>query len=401
MNSEQKNYNKTMYACFIAYFVGAIVNCFAPLLFVTFQTDFNIPLSSITLIASLNFLVQLVVDLVCAGVVDKIGYRPCLITAHVFCALGVIGLATLPFLFSNAFIGLLISMLFYAVGGGLLEVLVSPLVEACPSKNKARAMSLLHSFFCWGVVVMVLVSSAFFLIFGIENWRYLCLFWAVVPIINIVLFSIVPIYKLRKEDEEKPKTTTILKKWRFWVLVLMMACAGASETSISQWASTLAETSFGVNKILGDMLGILMFSVFMGLSRAIFAKFGEKINLDKFMIFCSALCVVCFLGISLIPSAVVGLICCALSGFGVGILWPGTISITSAKLKGGTAMFAFLAVGGDIGAATGPAITGFISSAFNGDFRIGILFSLVFPLLMLLLVILNSKKTNKSLYEKK
>ena len=378
------NYQMTIYACFIGYIVQAIINNFAPLLFLTFQDSYGIPLSQITLLVTINFGVQLLVDLLAIGFVDKIGYRASMIIAHICAAVGIVMLAVLPAVLPNAFVGLLIAVLVYAVGGGLLEVLVSPVMEACPTDNKEKAMSLLHSFYCWGHVGVVLISTAFFKIFGIENWRILAVIWALVPLANTFLFSKVPVASLISEGEEGLSVKQLAKQKIFWVFMLMMLCAGASEQSVSQWASTFAEKGLGVSKTIGDLAGPMAFAILMGGARAFYGKYGEKINLEKFMVGSSILCVAAYLCIALVPNPLVGLIGCAICGLSVGIMWPGTFSKAAAAMpSGGTAMFAFMALAGDLGCSGGPTVVGTISSLFGEDLRKGILAAVIFPILLM------------------
>ena len=384
-NIQKEDYNKTIYACFIGYIVQAIVNNFAPLLFLTFQTQYGIALSKITLLVTINFGIQLLVDLVSVKFVDKIGYRVSMLLAHGFAATGILLLAILPELISNSFIGLLIAVVLYAVGGGLLEVLVSPVMEACPTDNKEKAMSLLHSFYCWGHVGVVLLSTVFFSIFGIGSWKILAIVWALVPIINGILFAKVPIAPLMPEGETGLSLKELFATKLFWIFMLMMICAGASEQAVSQWASTFAEKGLGVGKTVGDLAGPMTFAVLMGTSRLLYGKYGDKLNLDHFMIGSGLLCITSYLVISLVPNAAVGLLGCAVCGLSVGIMWPGTFSKASATIKGGgTAMFALLALGGDIGCSGGPTLAGFVSGCFGDDLRKGILAAVIFPILLVL-----------------
>lgn len=390
-------YQKTIYACFTGYIVQAIINNFVPLLFLAFQDTYSIPLSKITLLVTINFALQLIVDLMSVSFVDKIGYRVSMMIAHILSAAGLILLAFLPDILSNHFAGILISVMIYAVGGGLLEVLVSPVVEACPSDHKEQTMSLLHSFYCWGHVGVVLISTVFFRIFGIDNWKILACIWAVIPICNTFAFAKVPIASLIEEGEKGFSVKELAKQKTFWVFMLMMLCAGASEQSVSQWASTFAEKGLGVSKTIGDLAGPMAFAVLMGLSRALYGKFGEKINLDHFMIGSSILCVASYLCISLVSNPVISLISCAVCGLSVGIMWPGTFSKASWDLpKGGTAMFAFMALAGDMGCSGGPTLVGMISDKFGDDLKKGILTAVVFPLLLLAGIFI-SRKTKKRL----
>lgn len=378
------NYNKTVQACFIGYVVQAIVNNFVPLLFLTFQNSYGISLQRITLLVTFNFGIQLLVDLASIGFVDRIGYRASMIIAHAMAAAGLILLTVLPEIFSDPFWGLLVAVMIYAIGGGLLEVLVSPVVEACPTDNKEKAMSLLHSFYCWGHVGVVLLSTLFFRIFGIENWKYMAIVWSLIPIANGILFSRVPIAPLLDEGEEGLTMAELFKKKIFWVLMLMMLCAGASEQAVSQWASTLAEKSFGINKTIGDLAGPMAFAILMGSSRAFYGKFGEKINLERFMQYSAILCMISYLMIAFIPVSALGILGCAVCGLSVGIMWPGTFSMAAVSVKrGGTALFALLALAGDVGCSSGPTYVGMISGVLSDNLKMGIFAALVFPILMI------------------
>ncbi len=376
-------YKKTIYACFTGYIVQAIVNNFVPLLFLTFESTYNIPLSRITILITLNFGIQLLVDLLSAGFVDKIGYRVSIMSAHIFSAAGLLGLAFLPELFPDAYAGLLVSVIIYALGGGLLEVLVSPIVESCPTENKEKAMSLLHSFYCWGHVGVVLFSTLFFKAFGIGNWKILTCIWVIVPVVNTFIFAKTPIASLMEEGEKGMSILELCKTKVFWILMLMMTCAGASEQSVSQWASIFAERGLGVGKTVGDLAGPMAFAILMGSARAFYGKFGDRINLDHFMAGSGILCVISYLCISLSPSPVISLAGCAVCGLSVGIMWPGSFSKASAMLRnGGTALFALLALAGDLGCSGGPTLVGYISSMAADDLKKGILAAVIFPLLL-------------------
>lgn len=380
----KNGYNKTIVSCFVGYIVQAIINNFIPLLFLTFQGSYGISLSKITLLVTFNFGAQLVVDILAIGFVDKIGYRASMIIAHVFAAAGLVSLTILPELFADPFVGLLLSVMIYAVGGGLLEVLVSPVVEACPTDNKEKAMSLLHSFYCWGHVGVVLLSTLFFHLFGISNWKILAVIWAIVPLLNAAAFIKVPMAQLLEEGDKGLSMKELASMKMFWILMLMMLCAGASEQAVSQWASALAEKGFGISKTMGDLIGPMAFAILMGSSRAYYGKFGDKINLEKFMIGSSILCMISYLMISLLPIPALGLLGCALCGLSVGIMWPGTFSVASAAMpRGGTAMFAFLALAGDMGCSSGPTFVGFISGALGDNLKLGVLAAIIFPALLI------------------
>ena len=383
-----RKYNKTIYACFVGYIVQAIIVNFAPLLFLTFQNSYAISWSSISALITINFCVQLCVDLLCAKFIDRIGYRAGILIAHGAAALGLAGMAFLPELMGDPFWGLVICVSVYAVGGGILEVLVSPMVESCPTTNKEGYMSLLHSFYCWGHVGVVLLSTLFFAVFGIENWKILSLLWALVPVANGVAFAFVPIATPQSAGQAGLPLGKLLRSGLFWIFFLMMLCAGASEQGVAQWASAFAEKALGIPKAVGDLAGPLSFAVMMGTVRALFAKFSDRISLDKALTICGLLCVVSYLLASLSPSPVLSFIGCALCGVSVAIMWPGTLSTGAAQIKGGgTAMFALFAVAGDVGCSVGPTLVGMVSDRLGGDLKRGILAGAIYPIGLLVAIL--------------
>ena len=388
----KNQYNKTITACFVGYIVQAVVNNFTPLLFLFFQKSYHVPLSQITLLVTFNFGIQLLVDLLSVGFIDKIGYRASMVIAHVLSAAGLVLLTVLPDVLPTPFVGILIAVMIYAIGGGLLEVLVSPVVEACPSDNKEKAMSMLHSFYCWGHAGVVFISTLFFYVAGIENWKILAIIWALIPVGNAIVFTRVPIATLIEDGESGLGLKELFRMKIFWILLVMMICAGASEQAVSQWASTFAEKGLGISKTAGDLAGPMAFAVLMGTSRLFYGKYGDRIHLERFMVYSSLLCILSYLGISLFPVPLLSLIACAVCGLSVGIMWPGTFSKASAALpKGGTAMFALLALGGDIGCSGGPTLVGMVSGALGDNLKIGVLAGIIFPALLLMGIILCGK----------
>lgn len=385
-------YKNTLVFCFIGYIVQAISINFLPLLFITFQDTYGIPLSQITLLVTINFLVQLGVDISAPLYVDRLGYRGCIVTAHIFSAAGFLLLMTLPEILPP-FTGLLISVITYAIGSGLIEVMVSPITESCPTDNKEKAMSLLHSFYCWGQVGVVLISTVFFAVFGIQNWRFLAGVWAVIPIVNGIFFAKTPIAPLIAEGERGMKIGELLRSKIFWVLIVMMLCAGAAEHAIVQWASAFAEKGLGITKSLGDLAGPMAFGILMGLTRVFYGKYGDKINLDHFILGSGVLCIIAFSLVVFVPSPIVNLIGCALCGIGVAILWPGTLSKAAVSLRnGGTTMFAWLAVAGDLGCSAGPTVVGLVSGAAGDNLKTGILAGMIFPVALVVCLLLNFRK---------
>lgn len=376
------NYNHTLYASYLGYVTQAIVNNFAPLLFLTFQSEFDIPLGQITMLVTINFGLQLLVDLFSAKFVDRIGYRVCVVSAHFCAAAGLVGMAVLPRIMPP-YQGLLAAIVLYAIGGGLIEVLISPIVEACPTQRKAAAMSLLHSFYCWGHVFVVLMSTAFFALFGTANWRVMACIWALLPLFNAFYFARVPIAQLNEEGDGMSIKALFSMKL-FWVFMLLMVCAGASEQAMSQWASAFAESGLKVNKTVGDLAGPCMFAVFMGLSRLFYAKYSHKVSLKGFMAGSGCLCIVSYLLAAFAPHPLVALLGCGLCGLSVGIMWPGTFSLATQRCPtGGTAMFALFALAGDLGCSSGPTLVGLVADAAGG-LKSGLTAALTFPVLLLL-----------------
>jgi len=390
----RKSYEHTIYASYIGYITQAIINNFAPLLFLTFVSDYGLTLDKITLITTINFLVQLTVDLLAAKAIDKIGYRTAILAAHIFAAAGLTGMAVLPDILGDAYVGLLIAVVLYAIGGGIIEVLISPIVEACPTEKKEGAMSLLHSFYCWGHVFLVVVSTLFFYVFGIENWKVLACIWALVPLFNIFYFSLVPIYPV-VEEHKKMELGTLLRQKSFWLLMVIMVCAGASEQAMSQWASAFAESGLHISKTLGDLAGPCAFAICMGTARALYGKYSEQIPLKKMMMGSAVLCIVCYLIAALTVNPLFGMIGCALCGFSVGIFWPGTFSVAAWELPtGGTAMYALMALAGDAGCSAGPTVVGFVANAMEGNLKAGLLAAILFPMVILVgISVIRGRKT--------
>lgn len=390
-----KNYRKTLTACYLGFITQAICANFAPLLFLKFHNDYQIPLGQIALISTVFFLTQLIVDVLCSYFADRIGYRKCVVASELCAAAGLIGLAFLPDLFPNPLTGIIISVIVYAIGSGLIEVLCSPIVEACPFDHKEAVMSLLHSFYCWGSVGVILLSTCFFAILGTDSWKWLACIWAVIPLYNIYNFATCPI-EHTTDDGKGMKISGLFRVPLFWIAIILMVCAGASELSMAQWASAYTESALGFSKAVGDLAGPCMFAITMGVSRIIFGKYGDRLDLMRFMVGSGVLCLSCYIAASISNNPVIGLIGCIMCGFSVGIMWPGTISICSGRLpEGGTAMFALLAMAGDLGGAFGPSLVGNITQNAENDLRKGMLVGCVFPLVLILslLILKNMRRT--------
>lgn len=390
-----KNYNKTKLACYLGFITQAIAANFIPLLFLKFHKDYGIPLGRIALISTVFFLTQLAVDLFCAKFVDRIGYRICIVTSSVCSAVGLMALAFLPDMTSDPFVGIIICVMVYAIGCGLIEVLCSPIVEACPFDNKEATMSLLHSFFCWGSVGTILISTIFFVIFGLDSWRILAILFALVPAINIYNFATCPIEYLVDEGEGM-SIKSLFKTPLFWLAIVLMVCSGASEISMSQWASAYAEAALGLSKTLGDLFGPCLFAVAMGICRILYGKYGDKVNLTHFMLGSGVLCVICYILVAFFENPIVGLIGCITCGFSVGTMWPGTLSISSQKFPtGGTAMFALLAMAGDLGGSIGPAVVGRVTQYMNDNIRVGMTVGTAFPIVLVIGLICFGKNASR------
>ncbi len=391
--NNKPNYNKTLTACYLGFVTQAITANFAPLLFLTFKSTYGIGLEKIALIPLVFYLTQLIVDLGATKFADQIGYRICVVFSQVLSAAGLLFLAVLPEVFSDPFIGILIAVVLYAIGSGLIEVLVSPIVEACPFENKEGKMSLLHSFYCWGAVGVISGSTLFFAIFGVESWKILTLIWALVPLYNTFNFVSCPIERLI-EDGKSMGIRNLLKTPIFGLMIVLMVCSGASEATMAQWASAFTESAIGVSKTVGDLAGPCAFAMFMGISRMLYGKFGERLDLTRVMLACGIMCTCCYLLASLSELPILGLAGCALCGLAVGIMWPGSISLSSQKCpRGGTAMFAFLALAGDLGAMVSPAMVGTLAEMSDGNLKTGLLVATIFPLILVwALLILNKAK---------
>ena len=387
---EKPNYKKTLRACYLGFITQAICANFAPLLFLTFHKDYRIPLGLIALIPVTFFFTQLVVDIFCAKFVDRIGYRVSIVASEAFSALGLIFLAFLPEIFpaERAFTGIIISVILYAIGSGLIEVLCSPIVEAYPFENKEKTMSLLHSFYCWGWLGVTVISTILFTLLGLQNWKIISCLWALIPLYNIYNFVTCPIEKL-VDDGKGMKILELLKTPVFYAAVILMMCSGASELSMAQWASAFVESGLGFSKTVCDFAGPCLFAVTMGICRVFYGKFGEKVELSKFMTGSGILCLFCYILASLFKNPVIALTGCIMCGFSVGIMWPGTLSITSKKLPaGGTAMFALLAMAGDLGGAMGPGIVGMISQKNGDNLQAGLFAGSIFPVILIVFLVI-------------
>ncbi len=389
------NYNHTITASYISYTVQALVNNFTPLLFVTFSLNYGISLDKIGLLVTINFLFQLVIDSIAARFLDKIGYRTSMICAQFSAAFGFILLGFLPDII-DPFFAIIISTLFTALGGGLIEVTVSPVVEAIPEDKKHKgAMSILHSFYCWGQLLTVLVSTLFFVFCGIKNWRIMSFLWACLPLLNGIYCFFIPIRSLNETATPLPMKKLLANKL-FWLFIFIMVCAGATELTVSQWASALAEKNLNVSKTVGDLTGPCIFALLMGLVRAFYGKFSDKLKIENALLLSGIIGVIGYLMISLSANPVISLSGCALTGIASALLWPETLTLSAKSIYGGgTAMFALLALGGDLGCSIGPGIAGCFSEIFGQNLQIGVLSGIIFPIGIIVGAIIYKTKTNK------
>lgn len=391
------NHKHTLTACFSGYFTQAIVVNFIPLLFLTFCREYSISLEKVTLLVTVNFFLQLLTDLASAKIISKIGFRLGMVGANVLALLGLIIISLLPLLI-NPYLALVLGVSLCAIGSGLEEVLISPIVEACPTQRKSAVMSLAHSFYCWGTVVVVALSSLFFIVCGINDWKILTLLWAIVPTVNAIFFSVVPIYNDKNYGGKAGGMKNLFNSKVFWVFAFIMIFAGISEMSMTQWASAFVESALRVDKTLGDLIGPCMFALMMAISRTTYATFSDKINLKAYIIGSSVLSVIAYLLAVLSPFASLSLVACALCGFAVGMMWPGTLSLAASTIGSSTALFALCAVFGDVGSTIGPTLVGLVSGAFNDDLRKGLLCIAIFPILIIIgLLTLKSKKAKPEL----
>ncbi len=377
----QTNYKSTLHACYLGYVTQALIVNLPPLLFVVFRDQFGLSYTMLGSLVVVVFITQLVVDALSIRFIDKIGQRTSAVIAHVFAAAGMAALAFLPRLMPQPYVGLIIASVLFSIGGGLIEVLVSPIVESLPGDAKASSMSLLHSFYSWGQVLVIILSTATLLLLGQKLWFVLPLLWAVLPVITLVKFTKVPLVPPEGEGTRTPLKKLVTSKI-FMIALLLMVCSGAAEQAMGQWASLFAEKGLGISKMLGDLLGPCLFAVMMGIVRTLYGIKGQQINMQKTLLGCSLLCIVSFAITALVPVPAISLLGCSLCGLSVSLMWPGMLSLTAEGFpSGGTAMFAMMALGGDLGCSVGPWLTGVVADGSN--LNMGLLSGMIFPAIML------------------
>ena len=387
---------QTIYAAYVGYLTQAITINFSPLLFLTFEKSYGISIGKISLLIAISFFTQLMADSFVAKWERRLNIRAFAVGAHLAAALGMCGFAFLPEILPSSFAGLIIATVVAAAGGGIIEVVISPIVEACPTPEKSSAMSLLHSFYSWGLAAVVLLSTIFFNTVGIESWRILTCLWAIIPAIGAVAFIFVPIYELDTEEKTDRGALSLFKNKLFWVFFTVMFCSGASEMAMSQWASSFAESGLGVDKSTGDLLGPFAFAMLMGSARVFYGIQGGRIKLSRFITISAVLCVASYLLTSLSPYPLLSLIGCAVCGLSVGIMWPGSYSIAAENISTrGVRMFALLAIAGDLGCLAGPTLAGWLAELWQGNMKPAFLICTVFPLTIVILM-LTTKKARKA-----
>lgn len=403
-------YKHTLYACYLGYITQAIVNNLAPLFFIIFQNEFSISFEMIGRLILINFGTQIATDFLAVKFVDRIGYRKAAVLAHIFSAVGLIGLGILPKLFPSPYSGLVLAVVIYAIGGGLIEVLISPIVESLPGEAKASAMSLLHSFYCWGQMSVVLITTVLMKVLGTGIWFVLPVLWSLIPVYNLFRFMKVPLMPTVSEEEKTPVRRLFTSKVFIIALILMM-CAGASELTMSQWSSLFAQKGLQVSKLMGDLLGPCLFAVLMGIGRTLYGVWGHKVHLKKALTASGLLCIACYAVTVFIQIPIISLLGCAVCGLSVSLMWPGTFSLTAESYpKGGTAMFGILAIFGDLGASIGPWLAGIVSdlaqkstrltafgesSGLNAEqlgLKSGLFTAMIFPLVLLVGITLLKRK---------
>lgn len=361
------NFKHTLVACYTGYIVQAIVNTLSPLLFIIFNEQLGLSLTEISILITVNFIIQISMDVASTFFINVLGYRKSVIIAEFLATVGLLSMAMFTVCIPNKFVALLASTALMSMGGGIIEVVVSPIVEAIPGDEKASAMSILHSFYCWGQLAVVLLTTLFLAIFGMGAWIALPILYAIVPAIGALMFTIVPVNQL-EAGEKASSIKKLIRQKGFWLMVIIMVCAGASEVSMAQWGSLFAEVTLGIPKSLGDLLGPSVFAICMGLGRIIFGRVADKIRIERWICASFALCILAYLVTTLFDMPIIASVGFALCGISVAILWPGTYSLGAREISyGGTLIFALFALSGDIGCALGPDLVGIVSDAVSAD----------------------------------
>lgn len=365
----KKEFRLTLMAARMGFFTQALVNNLAPVFFVLFRVLYGFSYLQVGILAALNFTLQLFADITSPNLISRFGYRKCAMTAQALCAVGLILMPGLCILTGGVYISFIIPVLIYSYGAGMIEVLASPIVEAIPDLPENTKMSMLHSFYSWGQMTCVALTTLALHFIGYERWFLIPVLWSAIPIFGIILFSRARLDMADMAEKESEKGGRLFCR-SFVLMLIIMTCAGASEIAMSEWSSLFAEEALGVSKVAGDLFGPCMFALFMGMGRMCHAKFGERLNLSRLIKACSLLCVICYVGAALLRPAAASLIFCALTGLSVSLMWPGALSLAAARNNGGARMYGLLAAFGDIGCIIGPVVTSSVSEFADGNERI-------------------------------
>lgn len=387
--------------CFI---IQALIINFPPILFLHFSTTYGIPLSKITFLVIINFACQFCLDMLSAIFAKHLSYKVMIVASNILAALGLASYAFLPEILPNAYLGLVIATLISAMGSGLIEVIANPIMQSCPKPKKNFSMGFLHSFYCWGALGVVLISTLLLLWTGMGSWKLLALLWALIPAVNTVIFLVSPMNQPSAELEETSSLSKLVKTKMFWLFIFIMILGGACEQAMAQWASAFAETVLTeINivpesaKLFGDLLGPCFFALTMALSRMIYPKVCEKYDLRRVMILSSILCAICYAVAAITQNPFVSLIGCGVCGFSVGIMWPGTLDLAGKTCTFvGTALFAMLSLAGDLGCLTGPALIGFTADILGGNLKAGMTAAILLPSLLTVILLLFKAKPQKN-----
>ncbi len=376
-------YKHTIRACYAGTFTMSLVSNLTPLLFVILMDSFGLTFEQVGRLTLVNFMTQIAADLVFSKPVDKWGVRPFVAGGHFLCTIGLVLFALAPmYAPHNTYIWFMVSTVLFSCGGGLLELLLSPIVQAIPGDEKARAMSMLHSFYAWGFILVVVLTTTALGVFGSANWPLIMITWAILPLATGIAFLKVPLAP-QVSEEQRTRTGVLLSSAFFVVVVLGIAAGGAAEVSMSQWISAFTERALGLSKQMGDLVGVCMFALFLGIGRASYGKWGGKTDVTTLMLWGAVGSVLCFLGAALIPNPILAMACCAANGLCVSLLWPGSIVTAAARFPlAGASMFAILAAGGDVGAAFGPWAVGAVADVVPSGLRGGLLVGTIYPAIM-------------------
>lgn len=396
-----KSYQLTTISCFVGIFCQAVSSNITAILFIPLMTLYGLSYVHLGLLVGINFTTQVLVDIIASRLVDRYGFRVFVLPSDILAVIGLVLFGLTPVLFDNILTGLVFSTIIFSASCGLQEVMLSPIVNAIPHNDKGPAMALMHSFYAWGQVATIIITTLFLFFFGIENWQVIVFLWALVPLVNFFMFLAAPFPGVIHENQRMTMRDLILKPFYLVALLAIMGGA-ATELVMNQWSSTFSEKVLELPKVTGDILGMCGFAVFLGLGRVLYGRYGSKINMNNVLVGSAAAAVVCYIAVAISPLPAISLAACAVCGLAASLLWPGTLVITAEKYPlAGAWIFAILAAAGDIGAASGPFAAGVITDLTRQmpsilqfaaslqllpdqfAIRIAILLSAIFPLFTL------------------